>query len=221
MFTHFAAEAKASVDAATAIAHRLNHDYLGLEHLVLGLLQTNPDLFTTIYVAPEGGPPAPTAEAFSAAVQAALGPGTAEATARLSATGTAVAAVKQADVLMTERRDAVVLPLHLLVAVLGEIKSDATLAGTLEAAGVDVARWQSAAADKLAALPLVAAPVPPPTPPPPATVRTPNLDKYSRDLTALARDGLLGGPRRKAAELLMSRLYRGGAAVVPAERGVG
>jgi ATP-dependent Clp protease ATP-binding subunit ClpC len=192
MFTHFASEAKASVDAATAIAHSLHHDYLGLEHLVLGLLQTNPALFTTIYVAPEDGPPAPTPEAFSAAVRAELGTGSAEVTARLSATGAAVAAVKQADVLMTERRDAMVLPLHLLVAVLGEIKNDAALARTLETAGVDIARWQSAAADKLAALPLVAAPVPPPAPPPPTNIRTPNLDKYSRDLTALAREGMLG-----------------------------
>src|SRR5205823_720881 len=104
MFTHFAPEAQASVDAATAIAHTLHHDYLGLEHLVLGLLQTNPDLYTNLQPALAGGdspPPAPTA--ISTAIKAALGEGTASPTARLSATGGAVAAIKQADVLMTER----------------------------------------------------------------------------------------------------------------------
>src|SRR5215212_9755064 len=101
MFTHFAPAAKASVDAATAIAHRLSHDYLGLQHLLLGLLQTNPDQLSDLYPVAEGDPPAPAPAAVSTALKEALGTGSAAADARLSATGGAVAAVKQADVLMT------------------------------------------------------------------------------------------------------------------------
>src|SRR5215212_6975637 len=137
MFTHFAPAAKASVDAATAIAHSLHHDYLGVPHLVLGLLQTDPDLFTGVYTPAEGATPAPTAEALSTALKAALGTGTTAADARLNATGGAVAAVKQADVLMTERHDGAVLPLHLLVAVLEQVQADPALAGQIAAAGVD------------------------------------------------------------------------------------
>jgi ATP-dependent Clp protease ATP-binding subunit ClpC len=187
MFTDFSPPAQAAIDAAQTAARVLRHDELGLEHLLLGLLRTAPDL-----PLPEG---AESGAGLSARLGSLLEPGHA-APARIKATPGAVAAIGRARTLMRERGDAEAGSLHLLVGVLDGLAGAPPIAALLGQAGIEPAAWRGRAAERLRQLPVA--------PPGPAlggaqpgqaadagAGPTPNLDRYGRDLTALARSGAL------------------------------
>ena len=77
MFTHFAIRRKRAWTPPPTIAPQPAPRYLGLQHLLLGLLQTDPDLLTGLYPAPEGEAPAPAPDAVRTALTTAVGAGSA------------------------------------------------------------------------------------------------------------------------------------------------
>jgi ATP-dependent Clp protease ATP-binding subunit ClpC len=190
MFTHFSPQAQAAVDAAQAAARAAHHDWLGLEHLLIGVLRTGRDL--PLPTGQDGGAPALATRLAAALPDGSAGQG------RLKATAGAVAAIGQAGKLMTARHDPEVLPLHLLAAVLQGVADGTDQRAWLTGLGLDSTGWATQVAAALAALP--AAPAHPGLPAPPDGTRrpepdrataTPSLDRYGRDLTALARQGAL------------------------------
>ena len=190
MFTHFSPQAQAAVDAAQAAARTAHHDWLGLEHLLIGVLRTGRDLPLPAGQAGDG-------PALASRLAAALPDGSAGA-GQIKATAGAGAAIREANKLMAERHDPEVLPLHLLTAVLQGVAAGTDQCAWLEGLGLDSAAWATQGAAALAALP--AAPAHPGLPAPADGTRrpdadraaaTPSLDRYGRDLTALARQGAL------------------------------
>src|SRR5690348_15073696 len=133
MFTHFSPQAQAAVDAAQAAARAAHHDWLGLEHLLIGVLRTGRDL--PLPAGHDGGGPA-----LATRLAATLPDGSAGA-GRLKATAGAVAAIGRATELMTERHDPEVLPLHLLAAVLQGVAAGTDQRAWLTGLGLDSTGW--------------------------------------------------------------------------------
>src|SRR5579859_799851 len=184
MFNHFSPQAQACVDAAQRAGRALHHDHLGLEHLLLGLLRTAADL-----PVPAGGGGA---AALADRLGAWLGPGTGPPDeAPLKATPGAVAAIRRAEVVMAGRPDPEVLPLHLLISVLDGLVLDATLVAWLTHEGIRAPAWLEQAQERLEQLPVGPARGEPAPDPAGGRSPTPHLDRYGRDLTALARAGAL------------------------------
>ena len=189
MFTDFGPAAQGAVDSAQSAARALGHDRLGLEHLLIGLLRTTPDLPLP---GSEGETFAPVlATRLTSVLETGQG-----GQAQLKATPGATAAIRRAQSLRTARGDAEVQPAHLLVAVLEGIVADAALTTLLAQAEIDPAPWLATATAHLAGLPPVVRASEPagahrPAPSDPPAPATPHLDRYGRDLTALARQGSL------------------------------
>ncbi|HUS15953.1 MAG TPA: AAA family ATPase, partial [Chloroflexia bacterium] len=181
MFEHYSPAAQAIMRAAQGAARAHHAEHLGIEHLLIGLLRSAPDLPLPAGV-PAGGGVALAARVADAQVAGAGSDGA------LKATPGAIAATQRAEALRTERQDAEVTPLHLLVAVLEGLAADPSAAPAVQLLDADLSAWQSTARDALAhQAPTVRTTTPAGTP----RVATPNLDRYGRDLTALARQGTL------------------------------
>src|SRR5262245_45010193 len=131
MFTHFAPTTHAAVEAAKTAAHDLGHDRLGLEHLLLGLVRAAPDL-----PLPDGVAAGDLGTRLADTLEKGEG-----GQGQLKATAGTITAIGRANTLQTERHQAEVLPLHLLVGVLEGIAADTGLSGLLTKAELDPAAW--------------------------------------------------------------------------------
>ena len=206
MYDSFAKSAQKVFQQAEVAARAAGAAQLGLDHLLIGLLRSGADLPLPAGLdGPSAGPP------LADRLAAGLPPG-AGSPERLRATPAAVAARARAQALMDARDDAETLPLHLLVAVLEGIGTDAALIAWLTAAGPALASWRDNAVEVLAQKPIhvggddfAELDFPffrddrdrdhdDPDERRGGALRgrgTPNLDRYGRDLTALARQGTL------------------------------
>jgi len=206
VYDSFAKSAQKVFQQAEVAARAAGAAQLGLDHLLIGLLRSGADLPLPAGLdGPSAGPP------LADRLAAGLPPG-AGSPERLRATPAAVAARARAQALMDARDDAETLPLHLLVAVLEGIGTDAALIAWLTAAGPALASWRDNAVEVLAQKPIhvggddfAELDFPffrddrdrdhdDPDERRGGALRgrgTPNLDRYGRDLTALARQGTL------------------------------
>ncbi len=204
MYDSFSKSAQHVFHQAEQAARAAGAAQLGLEHLLIGLLRSGADLpLPTMPDGAAGGPPP--ADRLTAALPAGAG-----SPPRLLATPAAIAARARAQALMDARDDAETLPLHLLVAVLEGMGTDPALTAWLAASGPVVTEWRDSAVEVLARKPIHVGGDDFAELDFPffrdehdheereerrgGALRgrgTPNLDRYGRDLTALARQGTL------------------------------
>ena len=163
-------------DAAKSEARRLQNTRLDTGHLLLGLLREQRG-----FVEKALRPFNVEAIQVAAALESALGQGETPSPPRLKVTARLKAALRQSHALAAQ--GGAVSPAHLLAALL-EVDED--LVGLLSALGVRTDELLSALKSQFTETTEQSAPTAQPAP-----SKTPVLDKYARDLTALAREGKL------------------------------
>src|SRR3954454_6312769 len=105
MFNNFSAAANACVAAARTEAQKRNQAQLGLPHLLIGIVRTQPDLLPSTVAANSGttsgdGAAGTPLDRFVEQLSSKLVPGATVLQGQVKATTEAIRAVKQADALM-------------------------------------------------------------------------------------------------------------------------
>lgn len=184
MLENLSPTARRCFDAATAQARRLKSASLENGHLLLGLAAEQKDLLDEVLK-----PFNANAEKLIAALDAHLQTGQQPAMVKLVVSEQVKATLRQGSVLAG---GSPIVPAHLFMAA---IETDPALRAFLEGQGLVIEPLTKALKTRVAApAPATAAPAagtPAATPSAASTAKTPALDRFGRDLTALARTGKL------------------------------